>query len=409
MIRLGLFTIRISSGGCSSVGRASASQAEGREFEPRHPLQINLKISLKRTEKRVMGKCEVLHRKTHGFSLVEMAVVLGLLAGAGVFIGNMLVQGTKGQKKVSANLDFNIKMAEVFNVLQNSSYCNSATNGVFRQASGATLNPAKLTNENTPATNDVNWIGYQVGSGGTAQNIKVLQEGDVLENTYTISEITFQRLKDTAGNVVAAVNNAGKSTHQVELIITATPTSGSGFPISKSFKTTLITDTPSTSPTNDVVGCFSSYLGFRLECPSDFILIGSPGTAEAYCISRNKHRKTTYGEATRLCAQTGSHLCSPNEWSGACWTGAVAELAPLLSLGLSNLPGNDSTNFTYREWVADLLEGSSPPTLTPSGFAAVMGFNYTVSGTQTSNCHYPFKQLLIEDVGYYASYRCCFR
>ena len=67
-----------------------------------------------------MGKCEVLHRKTHGFSLVEITVVLGLLAGAGVFIGNMLLQGTKGQKKVSANLDFNIKMAEVLNVLQDS-------------------------------------------------------------------------------------------------------------------------------------------------------------------------------------------------------------------------------------------------------------------------------------------------
>ena len=128
---------------------------------------------------------------------------------------------------------------------------------MFRQASGATLNPAKLTNENTPATNDVNWIGYQVGTGATAQNIKVLQEGDVLENTYTISEITFQRLKDTGSNVVAAVSNAGKSTHQVELVITANPTSGSGFPITKSFKTTLISDTPATSPTNNVVGCRS--------------------------------------------------------------------------------------------------------------------------------------------------------
>ncbi|NBV50492.1 hypothetical protein EBR78_04630, partial [bacterium] len=62
---------------------------------------------------------------------VEMVLVLGLLAGAGVFIGNILVQETKGQKKVSANLDFNIKMAEVFNVLQDSSYCNSTTNFVF--------------------------------------------------------------------------------------------------------------------------------------------------------------------------------------------------------------------------------------------------------------------------------------
>ena len=132
---------------------------------------------------------------------------------------------------------------------------------MFRQAAGATLNPAKLTNENTPTTNNVNWIGYQLGTGAAAQNIKVLQEGDILENTYTISEITFQRQKDTAGNVVAAANNAGKSTHQVELVITANPTSGSGFPITKSFKTTLITDTPATSPTNNVVGCNPSSVG----------------------------------------------------------------------------------------------------------------------------------------------------
>lgn len=192
-----------------------------------------------------------------GFSMLEMTVVLVLLAGAGVFVSNLIIRGTKGQKKVSANLDFNIKMAEVLNILQDSSQCNSTTNLVFKEASGATLNTAKLTNENTPATNTVNWIGYQVGAGATAQNIKVLQEGDVLENTYTVSEITFQRQKDTAGNVVAAVNNAGKSTHPVELVITANPTSGPGFPITKLFKTTLITDTPATSPTNEVVGCHS--------------------------------------------------------------------------------------------------------------------------------------------------------
>lgn len=211
-----------------------------------------------------MGKCERLHQKTHGFSLVEMTVVLGLLAGAGVFIGNILVQGTKGQKKVSANLDFNIKMAEVLNVLQDSQYCGGSTNKVFKELlSNGSLKDAAISADYNlnPTTNTVNWIGFQVGTGAGTQNVKILQEGDVLENTYQISSITFQRQKAITGSIIAAQPNtpaSGKTTHNVELVITALPTSGSGFPLNKTFKLALVTNTSGTTPTNTIAGCQSS-------------------------------------------------------------------------------------------------------------------------------------------------------
>ena len=153
----------------------------------------------------------------------------------------------------------------------------------------------------------MNWIGYQLGTGAAAQNIKVLQEGDILENTYTISEITFQRQKDTAGNVVAASSNAGKSTHPVELVITATPTSGSGFPITKSFKTTLITDTPATSPSNNVVGCsvskasgsvIISQYGSNIRCPNDEWVVAcgyNPGQEWNYNYCNGRGHAVSYG------------------------------------------------------------------------------------------------------------------
>ena len=53
-------------GGCSSVGRASAFQAEGREFESRRPLQVELAVdygdSCPRSSgvERLLGKEEVM-------------------------------------------------------------------------------------------------------------------------------------------------------------------------------------------------------------------------------------------------------------------------------------------------------------------------------------------------------------
>lgn len=148
---------------------------------------------------------------------------------------------------------------------------------------------------------------------------------------------------------------------------------------------------------------------FRSECPSEYTLIGTPGTAEAYCISTQKRQKTTFGEATRLCSVEGYHLCSASEWSGACWSDLVPELRPLRSGSRSGFTGG-AANYTYREWASDILEGAAPsnaPSLSNYGLGIVMGYNYGPTGTN-ANCHYPFRQELIDLVQYYASFRCCF-
>ena len=148
--------------------------------------------------------------------------------------------------------------------------------------------------------------------------------------------------------------------------------------------------------------------GFRSECPSGYTLIGTPLTAEAYCISTQKRLKTSFGQATRLCSNEGYHLCSPSEWSGACWSGLVPELMPLLSGTRSGLL--NTTDYTYREWASDILEGATPPnepSVSNYGWGTVMGYNYGPAAN-SANCHYPFKQQLIDQAAYHASYRCCF-
>ena len=212
-----------------------------------------------KAERSSMKRCQPLTKAISGFSLIEITIASVLIAGIGIFMSNILVQGFKGQKNASANLDFNTKMAEVLRVIQDATQCNSVQNLIFKQASGTILNPAKLSREDSPSINTVNWIGYQVRSGSNIQNIKIIQEGDTLESTYTVSEIKFQRLKDFAtGDVIAASTTGSTTTHPVELVISATPSSGAGIPINKSFKITLFTETASTSPSNNVVGCAQS-------------------------------------------------------------------------------------------------------------------------------------------------------
>ncbi|MFM8269449.1 MAG: hypothetical protein ACKN9V_04600 [Pseudomonadota bacterium] len=196
-------------------------------------------------------------RTSKGFGLVEVMVALGLLAGLSLFMAKIVFQGQKTQKRLTANFDFTSTMWEVFNVLQDPNFCSSNTNLVFREKNaGGLLNPAKLSNEDTPAMNTVNWIGYRLGTGGAVQDIKVLAEGDVIENTLTVSGITFERQQTDAVPpvIVPAVPdfpNSGKTTHHVNLVITANPTSGAGFPVTKTFKIRLVTD----SSSNNVVGC----------------------------------------------------------------------------------------------------------------------------------------------------------
>ncbi|NBW99895.1 hypothetical protein EBR03_10035 [bacterium] len=80
--------------------------------------------------------------------------------------------------------------------------------------------------------------------------------------------------------MVAASSSAGKSTHQVELVITANPTSGSGFPITKSFKLALVTNTSGTTPTNTIDECQSSRSALPPSGSGSCVWVwGPPGSA----------------------------------------------------------------------------------------------------------------------------------
>jgi len=199
-----------------------------------------------------------IRQKKVGFGLVEVLVVLGLMGGMFLILSQFMGQSFKGQKKITANLEFDTRMWELLSALRSTTYCNSSQNQIFKELqSGGTLISAKLSSENNPTTNTLNWLGYQVG----AQDIKIIAEGDSIGGALTVSDISLERQKDVNGNIISAQANSpsvGKTMHLMNLIITATPSSGSGFPQVKTFKMTMITDDGTSGSSNSVVGCYTS-------------------------------------------------------------------------------------------------------------------------------------------------------
>ncbi|MBX3040643.1 MAG: hypothetical protein KF789_08055 [Bdellovibrionaceae bacterium] len=80
--------------------------------------------------------------------------------------------------------------------------------------------------------------------------------------------------------------------------------------------------------------------GGRTSCPAGFTLIGTSGSAEAFCISSNQETSATWLGANQTCRgkTPKARLCSASEWAAACVDGAS---------GPNNMTG-------HWEWVADL-------------------------------------------------------
>jgi hypothetical protein len=78
----------------------------------------------------------------------------------------------------------------------------------------------------------------------------------------------------------------------------------------------------------------------QTECRAGFTLVGTPGTAESFCISSKRESPETWLNANVVCRSKTpkAHLCSASEWVSACVDGAAG-------------PGNMSGHW---EWVADL-------------------------------------------------------
>lgn len=107
----------------------------------------------------------------------------------------------------------------------------------------------------------------------------------------------------------------------------------------------------------------------RTSCPAGFTLIGTSGSADAFCISSNQETSTTWFGANQTCRGKSpkARLCTASEWAAACVDGAA---------GPNNMTG-------HWEWVADLY----------TNFVQLMGgsgcdtFTYNpVSSTFGSRC-----------------------
>lgn len=106
----------------------------------------------------------------------------------------------------------------------------------------------------------------------------------------------------------------------------------------------------------------------RTSCPPGFTLIGTSGSADAFCISTNEEASATWLNATTACynkTPTKARLCSAGEWAMAC---------------VSGLPTGMTGNW---EWVADLY-GTYGQIM---GFSGCDSFDYnTVSNYGVSRC-----------------------
>jgi len=126
-----------------------------------------------------------------------------------------------------------------------------------------------------------------------------------------------------------------------------------------------------------IVGGNASSASGRTSCPSGFTLIGTSGSAEAFCISTNKETSDTWIGAVTACynkSPTKARICSAGEWAMAC---------------VSALPTGMATG--GAEWVADLGTRGYD-----DGYAYGMG---------SSSCGSSTYHLLSDSL----TSRCCFR
>lgn len=106
----------------------------------------------------------------------------------------------------------------------------------------------------------------------------------------------------------------------------------------------------------------------RTSCPANFTLIGTSGSAEAFCISSSQETSATWLNATTTCYNKSpkARLCSASEWAMACVAGAS---------GPNNMTG-------HWEWVAD-LSGNNGQIM---GYSGCDYFDHNVGGSYGSRC-----------------------
>lgn len=196
---------------------------------------------------------------------------------------------------------------------------NAVTNAKFRQ--GAARSVVGVTGNATANVADIQGTANQVlrvDSGGTALAFGAvnLASNSAVTGTLPVANGGTGAASLTANNVIL-----GNGTSPVQVV--APGTSGN---VLTSNGTTWSSQPPAAG-------------GGRTSCPAGFTLIGTSGSAEAFCISTNEEASATWLNATTACynkTPTKARLCSASEWAMAC---------------VSGLPTNMTGNW---EWVADL-------------------------------------------------------
>jgi hypothetical protein len=125
-------------------------------------------------------------------------------------------------------------------------------------------------------------------------------------------------------------------------------------------------------------GKWAAFSAFRTSCPAGYTLIGTSGTAEAYCVeSASIQTFVSWDVAASNCYSAGAHICSVSEWYDACVSGLV--------------PGGAHPIGQQWEWVA-VVDSLTPGS---SNYGVAMG-NGSCAGSSMA----PAPSL---------PYRCCMR
>ncbi len=209
---------------------------------------------------------------------------------------------------------------------------NAVTNAKFRQ--GAARSVVGVTGNATANVADIQGTANQVlrvDSGGTALAFGAvnLASNSAVTGTLPVANGGTGAASLTANNVIL-----GNGTSPVQVV--APGTSGN-----------VLTSNGTTWSSQP-----SAAGGGLTSCPAGFTLIGTSGSAEAFCISSNQETIATWLGANQTCRGKSpkARLCSASEWAAACVDGAA---------GPNNMTG-------HWEWVADLY-GSSGQIMGNSG------------------------------------------
>lgn len=208
---------------------------------------------------------------------------------------------------------------------------NKPTLGTLASKPSVDLSSADATGvlaaERFPAlTGDVTTTAGALGTTITANAVTTAKINNLAVTDAKINDVAASKI---SGNLTVAQGGTGTTSLAANNVILGNGTSA----------VQVVAPGPSGNVLTSNGTTWSSEPPGRTSCPAGFTLIGTSGSAEAFCISTNEEASATWLGATSACynkTPTKARLCSASEWAMAC---------------VSGLPTGMTGNW---EWVADL-------------------------------------------------------